>query len=200
MKPESFVFIGRSGCGKGTQVKLLIDYLDKRGDFPSYSIESGAFFRSFIQEKGYTNSLARHIQEGGGLQPEFLSIWVWTNLLIRDFQDPNHHLIFDGMPRKEHEGPVFDAALDFYGREKRNIVYLNVSREWSEERMLARKRVDDTDEYIKRRLDWFETDVMPVIEYFRSNKKYNFLDINGEQTVEAVHRDIIVGVEKNGIH
>ncbi len=200
MKPQSFVLIGRSGCGKGTQVKLLLEYLEKQSVIPSYNIESGAFFRTFIQEDGYTNSLARSIQENGGLQPEFLSVWVWTNLLIKDFQDPHRHLIFDGMPRKEREAPVFDAALDFYKRDGRHIIYLNVSREWSEERLRARRRTDDTDEFIKRRLDWFDTDVEPALEYFRNNKKYNFLDINGEQSIETVHQDIVKGIEVYGTH
>ncbi len=44
---------------------------------------------------------------------------------------------------------------------------------------------------IKKRLDWFDTDVQPVIDWFKSNDFYNFLDINGEQTIEEVHQEIM---------
>src|SRR3989344_829422 len=128
MEPKTFIFIGRSGCGKGTQASLLIDDYARQGQ-PSYRIESGAMFRSFIVEDGYTNRLARTILERGELQPEFLSIWVWSNIFIRDLQDPTEHLVLDGMPRRYHETPVLDSALDFYGRNERYVLYLNVSRE-----------------------------------------------------------------------
>ena len=34
INPKTFIFIGRSGCGKGTQANLLIEYL-KKGPFLS---------------------------------------------------------------------------------------------------------------------------------------------------------------------
>jgi hypothetical protein len=34
--------------------------------------------------------------------------------------------------------------------------------------MIARRRMDDlNEEEIERRLNWFETDVLPAVEYFR---------------------------------
>jgi ABC-type proline/glycine betaine transport system ATPase subunit len=39
--PFSFVFIGRSGCGKGTQVALLQEYLQKHySEFPIFYLVS----------------------------------------------------------------------------------------------------------------------------------------------------------------
>lgn len=196
MEPKTFIFIGRSGCGKGTQASLLIDDYAHAGQ-PSYRIESGAMFRSFIAQKGYTNELAADILNSGKLQPEFLSIWVWSNLLIRDFQDPAQHLVLDGMPRRFHESPVLDSALDFYSRRQRYVIYLNVSRTWSENRLRARKRDDDVEQYIKNRLDWFESEVVNVIEYFKKNPKYIFCDINGEQPIEKVRADIAAAINAN---
>ncbi|MEK7505426.1 MAG: nucleoside monophosphate kinase [Patescibacteria group bacterium] len=200
MSPKTFVFIGRSGCGKGTQVKLLSEVLQTSGTLPIYYIESGATFREFIAKEGYTNKMAREVQEGGWLQPEFLSIWVWTNLLIKEYQDPMRHLIFDGTVRKEHEGPVFDAAMDFYGRKERYVIHIDVSEEWSRARMLERKRPDDTEEYINRRLAWFKTDVVPVLKYFSGSPKYKFIEVNGGQSVEKVHADIISALKQNGFN
>ncbi len=195
MLPLTFIFLGRSGCGKGTQAKLLIDYLKQTSKRDVCLIESGATFRHFVSKEGYTNNLAREIISQGGLQPEFLSVWVWSNVLVERFQDKEAHLIFDGMPRKPLEAPILDAALDFYARGERYFVHLDVSPAWALERLLERKRDDDTEEFIKNRLAWFESDVVPTIAYFRENKKYRFLSINGEQSIENVHIDIVKGLE-----
>lgn len=195
MTPHTFVFIGRSGCGKGTQVENLLTYLkEKDAESPIFYVETGQRFRDFIATPGYTNTLAQNIQKYGGLQPSFLAVWMWANIFIEKLQ-PEQHLVIDGTPRKLGEAIIFTDAMKFYSR-RPTIVYLNVSREWSETRLKERHRVDDVTDSIQKRLDWFDTDVVPVIEYFKTNKEVNFLDINGEQTIEEVWRELL---EKTGL-
>jgi adenylate kinase family enzyme len=55
-------------------------------------------------------------------------------------------------------------------------------------------RKDDTADSINKRLDWFDADVKPAIERFRRDRDYDFVEINGEQSIEAVHRDIMANV------
>ena len=62
---------------------------------------------------------------------------------------------------------------------------------WSYTRMMERRRADDTPEKIQNRLNWYEKDVLPSIEYFKNKMGYNFIEINGEQMIENVHKDII---------
>jgi adenylate kinase family enzyme len=72
---------------------------------------------------------------------------------------------------------------------------LNVSPEWSRERLTARGRADDVNkEDIEKRLKWFDLEVKPVIEWFRGENSYKVFDINGEQTIEQVHEDIISAI------
>ena len=59
------------------------------------------------------------------------------------------------------------------------------------EELLARKRKDDNEEDIKNRMDWFDTNVTASIEYFKNNKNCEFIDVNGEQTIEEVHAEVI---------
>ena len=40
-------------------------------------------------------------------------------------------------------------------------------------------------------MNYFEKDVLPCIDYFNNNENCDFLDINGDQTIEAVHAEII---------
>ena len=53
---------------------------------------------------------------------------------------------------------------------------------------------DINEEEIERRLTWFETDVIPAVEYFRSYSKYNFVELNGEQPVEEVRQELLLKV------
>ena len=190
MNPQTFVFIGRSGCGKGTQADLLQKFLKEKDiNREIFYLETGHRFRDFISKPGYSNNLAKSIQENGGLQPSFLAVWIWSDILIKDLQQ-DQHLVIDGTPRKLGEAIIFNEAMKFYSR-KPNIVYMNVSRKWSEERLAERHRSDDDLSAVKRRLDWFDSDVLPAIEYFKTNPDVNFLDIDGEKSIDDIHADIV---------
>jgi len=43
---------------------------------------------------------------------------------------------------------------------------------------------------------YFEKDVAPVIDYYDGRSKYKLTRINGEQSVEDVHREILEKVFK----
>jgi adenylate kinase family enzyme len=55
-------------------------------------------------------------------------------------------------------------------------------------------RKDDNEGSINRRLDWFDHDVVPAINYYRRDRDYDFVEVNGERSIEEVHRDIIANV------
>ena len=191
MKPQAFIFIGRSGCGKGTQVKLLMDVL-KKAD-PNRDIlyvQTGQEFRDFVKGESFTQKKSREINDIGGLQPEFLAIKMWENPLVESCTG-DEHIILDGTPRKYHEAGVLDSVFGFYNIETVWVLNIDISPEESLKRLLLRKRLDDNTEEIKKRLAWYETDVAPAVEFFRTNKNYKFLKIDGERSVEAIHADIV---------
>lgn len=189
MAKQAYIFIGRSGCGKGTQVKLLINELIKQKR-TIFNLETGDKFREFIKKGTYSSNLSRVIGEKGGLQPEFLAVLMWANSMTESAVG-DEDFVLDGAPRKLLEAKILDSALKFYKFVKPIVVFVNVSRQWSEKRLSERGRDDDAVQEIKRRLDWYETDVEPVLGWYRSNPDYLFLDINGEQTIEEVHQEII---------
>ena len=126
--------------------------------------------------------------------PVFLPIWLWTTDMVNKF-DGKRDLILDGLCRRPDEAPVLDSAIKFFKLEKPIVFYIKTSDAWSFERLKSRGRGDDSDEYIKSRLSWFEWNVLPAMAYFYDNKDYNFFEINGEQTVEEVHKELISKVE-----
>lgn len=196
MSPQTFVFIGRSGCGKGTQSKLLEEYLNKVD--PARKVfyqETGPRFRELITGENYTSRLSRTIYENGGLQPPFLAIWTWVDDFVAKITG-DEHLIMDGSPRTRVEAETLDSAFAFYDM-KPFIIFLDVHNEVSHKRLAARGRMDDLHpEKVQKRLDWYERDVVPALEFFKDSPNCKFLHINGDQTISEVHREII---EKAGL-
>ncbi len=189
MKPHAFIFIGRSGCGKGTQVQLLRPVIEKES-IPVLYIETGDMFRNFIKGEGYSATLSHNVYETDTRQPDFLACYMWSTFLVNDFKGDSH-VFFDGTPRSITEARLLDTALRFYQFEKIHVIYLNVSRAWSEKHLLSRGRSDDANlSKIDTRLNWFDTDVVPAIDYFKQSDKH-FIEVDGEQSVEAVHSDIV---------
>jgi len=194
MNLHTFIFIGRSGAGKGTQSLLLQKFLNKKySNTPLVYIETGEYFRKYIKNSGYTWDLAREIYDTGGRQPDFLAVWIWSQVFIEKLKK-DQHLIFDGTPRSLGEAQMLNTALPFYGRTNPVVVFLDVSQEWSENRLRERGRADDLDsKTIARRLSWYEKDVLPAINFYKDNPSYRFLHINAEQTPEEIHKEILRG-------
>ena len=191
MNLKTIIFIGRSGCGKGTQIELMRDYFTKNDSREFFHLEAGARFRKFIADKYYASQLARDISLRGELQPEFLSVWGWVSELIENLT-ADKHLLIDGTPRRIGEAHILESVFEFFKREGVEIVYIKTSPEWSIDKMKKRGRGDDVNmTSLKNRMAWFEKDVMPVVEYFRNHDAHNFYEINGEQTVEEVQKDIL---------
>ena len=191
MRPQAFIFIGRSGCGKGTQIELLKAALNKaETSCKILHIQTGQGFRDFIKGDTYTEKKAREYSESGKLQPEFLAIQMWERPLLEGYTGLEH-IIFDGTPRKFHEAGVLESVFGFYDIEKVWVINVEITPEESLKRLLLRKRLDDDEDNIKKRMAWYETDVAPAVEYYRTSPNYCFLRIDGLRTVEAIHADIV---------
>lgn len=197
INPITVIFIGRSGSGKGTQAKKFAEYLKNKYSNDVYHLESGALFRNFISEdKSYTASLAKQVNEEGGLQPQFLSAMIWSSALANNIEE-NTNLIMDGTPRRLDEAKVLETAFSFYKRENVFVVHLDVSKGESIKRLGERGRSDDVEmDDVLERLSWFETDVVPVIQYYRDVDYYNFIEIDGMKAIDDISEKVIEEIEK----
>jgi adenylate kinase len=195
MKPITCILFGKSGSGKGTQAELLAESFKKVDPGrKTFYVETGQRFREFTEKnKTYTAGRVKEIMANGKLIPAFLPIWIWTGLMIDEMKG-DEHIVLDGLSRREEEAPILDSALQFYGREKTFVLLLDVTDEEVKRRLLLRGRHDDKDEKIDSRLAWFKTDVMKAVNYFEKHSYYNFVHINGGQSIEKVHEDILKAI------
>mgnify|MGYP001566592290 CR=1 FL=1 len=191
MKKEVFIFLGRSGSGKGTQSRLLIEHLAKTDERKVLYTETGAGFREFIKTDSYSSTLAGKIMATGGRQPDFLAVHIWSHSLIRDLGDGINTLIIDGTPRSLDEARILETVFPFYGFSP-SVVYLSLSREVAIERLLERAREDDKRQaVIEERMNWFDHDVMPVVGYYSSNQAVRFIEVEAGHDAETLHRKIL---------
>lgn len=195
MQKETIIFIGASGCGKGTQVALVREQLQKKDpETPIFYLQTGQYFRNFVKGDSIAARKAKETVENGELLPGFVAMWLWSDIFVKNLTG-EEHLILDGSPRTKDEAQHLDTAFKFFKRCQPKVVYIKVSRAWSMQRMLERaekeSRKDDNEESIARRLSWFDRDVLPAIELYRRDRDYDFFEINGEQSVEEVHKEII---------
>ncbi len=193
---EFYIIMGRSGCGKGTQSELFKSHLAQSGIEKILHITTGEGFRKLINDDTYTSKNSKEITNKGGLNPEFLAIWNWSNIFINSLEG-NESVILDGAPRKEIEAKTLESAIDFYDYTKITVIYLNVKKEWAIERLISRGRNDDNEkEEQEKKMKWFEDEVMPCVHLYKKmseehNDKYRFVEINGEQKIEDVQKEII---------
>lgn len=176
--------LGRSGCGKGTQAKFAVERLRSRG---VVHISTGALLRSLMEQHTAAGRITRRIMEHGGLHPSWVAAYTWFKILFEE-QGAERHLIFDGAPRRLWEAKLLDDVMRWHGRPLPLCVYIDVRRREALRRLLARGRADDTAEAIKNRLDYFQKDVVPVLQYYK--RQGRLLRVNGEQPPETVWRDI----------
>ena len=191
MQPQTFVFFGIIGSGKGTQVDLLLRYLkDKKIASDVLYTSTGDEFRKVIASGSYTGQLVKETLEKGFLQPNFVTTSLFTNILIAGMKKETC-LIADGYPRTIFQSESFEAMIKFYKRENVKIIYIELSEKEAMKRNLLRGRADDTPEGIKKRFEEYINNVIPSMNYFKGKAGYTIYTINGEQSIENVHKDII---------
>jgi adenylate kinase family enzyme len=193
MKPQTFVFFGQVGSGKGTQVKLLTDFLKEKDGREHVYASPGNEYRKLIQSDNYTGSLVKGPLSRGELLPGFLTDAIMTNLFI-SFLTPEKHLVADGYPRAAAQSESFHEIMKFYDRENVKIIYIEITKGEAVKRLKLRGRHDDTDEGITKRFDEYVNNVVPAMNYFKEKTGYTIYTINGEQSVENVHKDIITAL------
>lgn len=183
------LFIGRAGSGKGTQSKRLMQFL---GEDHSFYIYTGDHLRAFMEHKEFLTAhlIREKIMSVGAKAPDFLAIWAWANEFVRGLKE-EQNLVIDGSPRTLIEAKVLDEAFVFYGIQNIFPFLLDVTREEALRRLKARKRIDDTDDAINARLDYYETTVVPAISYYEKESKNKLIRIDGMPSEDKVFEQIV---------
>jgi adenylate kinase len=186
--PFTFLVFGRSGCGKGTQAKLLMKYFGIK-----LYVSSGDLFRDLAKKKTVVGKMVDKIITVGGLPPNWLAEYLWSKALVENLKSEKEGIVFDGLARRLPEAKKLLEAMNWLGR-KLTVILIDVSRREAFRRLKARGRKDDTDAKINARLDWYETETMKSVRFFQ--KKGVLLKIDGMPPPEAVFQNILKALKE----
>jgi len=150
------VILGRQGSGKGTQSARLAE----RYGVPH--ISTGDILRVAVAEQTDLGQRAMAIMDAGDLVPDEIMLGIIEERLAAP--DAARGFVLDGFPRTDAQAQGLAALLGTEGLDL--AVDLAVPDEVVIERMLARGRADDTEEAIQRRLDLYEEQTAPLLEWY----------------------------------
>lgn len=176
------IIIGIQGSGKSTQGNLLSEKLK----VPYLS--TGHIFREMAKEKTKIGRYIKEIMNAGFLIPDKKTISIVEEYLSRN--EYQNGYILDGFPRTLTQAKAFKEKID-------HVIFLNVSdREalWRLSYRNGEAREDETLPAIRRRIELFYQVTKPVLEYYR--KKRLLREINGEKSIEEIHKEIMSKTKK----
>jgi adenylate kinase len=132
------------------------------------------------------------VYDRGDLVSDDLMIRLIRDRLTRD--DTAVGFVLDGYPRTMPQAEALDELLRELGRSLDVVFDFQVPDEdVLLQRMLRRAaeegRSDDTPEAIRRRLELYEKETAPLVEYYRTTR-VNVVGVHADRTVEEVFHEI----------
>jgi adenylate kinase len=199
------IIMGRQGAGKGTQCQRISRH------YVVPHISTGDILRAAVREGSEIGRAAKAIIESGGLVGDDIMIEIVRQRLEQD-DARSRGYILDGFPRTVAQAEALDGiAAD---RPIQAVIDLHVPRELVLQRISSRRvcrdcgsnyvstgrdpspwicdtcggdvvqRDDDTAESVNRRLDLYETQTAPLLDYYSGQDRLVVID--GTADPEAV--------------
>lgn len=201
----NIVLLGAPGAGKGTQAQRLV------ADYGVAHISTGDLLRAAVKAQSELGVAAKKYMDAGELVPDQLVIDLVKERLAAD--DARKGFILDGFPRNTTQAVTLDTELAAMGRELDGALLVDVPAEVIIDRLSSRRtcrdcgytagpdttvcpscsgemyqRDDDKPETIKNRLDVYEKNTSPLVEYYRGQGILKVVD--GNRDIDLVYTDV----------
>lgn len=155
--PIRLVIFGRQGAGKGTQCAQLV------ARYGVVHISTGDMLRGAVAAGTDMGLKAKAVMDAGNLVGDDIINGIVKDRLAED-DVVAAGFVLDGYPRTTAQAMTL---LEMLGATSLHaVVDLDVPLAEVTERMKARGREDDTDEGIARRLELYEQETRPVLDWF----------------------------------
>ena len=198
----NIVLLGGPGAGKGTLAQQLV------AEYGVAHISTGDLLRSAVKSGSELGVQAKKYMDAGELVPDQLVIDLVKERLAAD--DAQKGFILDGFPRNTVQAVTLDSELGALERSIDAALLIDVESKVIVERLSSRRtcracgytgtaadavcpkcggemyqRDDDKPETIQNRLDVYEKNTSPLVEYYRGQGRLTV--VNGDDTVDAVY-------------
>ncbi len=182
----NLILLGPPGCGKGTQASNLV----KKYDYCQLS--TGDMLREAVANETQTGKIVKDVLASGKLVDDELIIKIMDDKLIATKSMPGR--IFDGFPRTLVQANELEGLLKRNQMKLDLVIELVVDQHALLKRILKRaqeseeKRDDDNSVIVKKRLEVYNKETMPIVDFYSS--KYNLNKIDGMQSIQKVSNTI----------
>ena len=206
----NLILLGPPGAGKGTQAQFIAK------KFNLYQLSTGDLLREEIKNKTEIGKKIKHVIAHG----DFVVDEIVNQLLKTVTTNPSNRnsIIFDGYPRNINQAKNLETILNADNQSINFILFLKVTREVIEKRILGRitcekcnktfnkylnneeiekhtcgnnylkKREDDNQEVIITRYEEYMKKTKQVLDFY-SPRSY-FHEIDGSQKIQAITNKI----------
>lgn len=205
------ILLGPPGAGKGTQAKSLSQALSIA------HVSSGDLFREHQARGTELGLLARSYMRQGVLVPDEVVIKMILERL--EDEDCRAGMVLDGFPRTLEQAVALDEALADEAIDR--VLHMVVKAEELTRRLAGRlvcrgcqtpyrqetapercsacggelyQREDDREEAVKKRIQVYQTQTAPLVDYYRGQGK--LAEVDGGQTIDEVSRDLLGLLER----
>lgn len=201
----NIVLLGAPGAGKGTQAQKLVE------EFGVAHISTGDLLRAAVKAGTKLGVKAKEYMDAGQLVPDKLVVDLVKERLAAD--DAKKGFILDGFPRNTAQAVTLDSALGDMGLSLDAALLVDVKAEVIVERLSSRRtcrdcgytapagvdvcpscggemyqRDDDKPETIQNRLNVYESQTAPLVEYYKGKGLLKAVD--GDRPVDDVYTDV----------
>jgi len=175
------VLLGAPGSGKGTQAQRLV------ARYPLAYMATGDLLRAEVAAGTPLGKQARELIEQGEFVPDEIVLNMIMEHLAKD--DTSRGFILDGFPRNRRQAEALDGVLKKESMPLDRVLFLDVDYGEIMKRLLARRRADDTEEVIRHRLEVYEAQTAPLIDYYRQQGILR--TIQGVGSIAAISERIV---------
>jgi len=182
----NILILGPQGSGKGTQAKRLA------ATYGLAHIATGDMIREMKELDTEVGRELKSVYDRGDLVSDDLMIRLIRDRLDRGDTVPG--FVLDGFPRTMGQAEALDELLQELGRgldvvfefqvPDRQELYARILKRAAEE-----NRSDDTPEAIERRLELYERETAPLVEWYRTTRG-NVVGIHADRTIEEVFHEL----------
>ena len=206
----NIILFGPPGAGKGTQAQSIV----KKHNY--FQLSTGNLLRDEVKSKTDLGAeIEKLISNGKFVSDETVHTVLRQSITNLKFRD---RIIFDGYPRNIEQAKNLESILGEFGQSIGHIVFLNVSRDIIEKRIMGRvtcekchmtlneffnkdqidfhpcgkgflkKRKDDNLDVLVARYDTYMIATRPVLDFYSKNA--NFTEIDGATEIEQITNKI----------
>ncbi len=159
----NLILLGPPGAGKGTQGHRL----SERYGIPE--ISTGDILRAAVHQGTPLGREAKSYMDRGALVPDEVMIGIVRERLAQD--DTERGFILDGFPRTVAQAEALSRLSEEQQLPIEHVSSIEVPQEELLQRLAGRRQLegrhDDTDEAIRHRLEVYERETAPLIDYYR---------------------------------